>query len=42
MDASEQITLADLLERWLREAKIDIAAPPMLGEDEPEVQTASA
>jgi DNA-binding MarR family transcriptional regulator len=42
MDASEQTTLADLLERWLREAKIDIAAPPMLGEDEAEVQTASA
>lgn len=26
--------LADLLERWLREAKIDFAAPPMLGEVE--------
>lgn len=24
--------LADLLERWLKEAKIDFAAPPMLGE----------
>ena len=42
MDVSEQTLLADLLERWLREAKIDIAAPPMLGEDEAEVQPASA
>jgi hypothetical protein len=24
----------ELLERWLREAKIDFASPPMLGEDE--------
>jgi DNA-binding MarR family transcriptional regulator len=30
----EQNTLASLLERWLREAKIDFASPPMLGEDE--------
>jgi len=30
----DQNTLAMLLERWLREAKIDFAAPPMLGEDE--------
>jgi DNA-binding MarR family transcriptional regulator len=29
----EQNTLASLLERWLREAKIDFASPPMLGED---------
>ena len=42
MDGSEQSILADLLERWLREAKIDIATPPMLGEDEAEVQSASA
>jgi DNA-binding MarR family transcriptional regulator len=41
MSANEQTTLADLLDRWLREAKIDIAAPPMLGEDEAEVQSAS-
>jgi DNA-binding MarR family transcriptional regulator len=34
MSQSDQATLADLLERWLREAKIDIAAPPMLGEDD--------
>ena len=26
--------LADLLERWLREAKIDLATPPMIGEEE--------
>ncbi|HMA25500.1 MAG: MarR family winged helix-turn-helix transcriptional regulator [Gemmatimonas sp.] len=42
MEVAEQTMLADLLERWLREAKIDIAAPPMLGEDEAEVQQASA
>jgi hypothetical protein len=34
MNADDQQTLADLLERWLRDAKIDNAAPPMLGEDE--------
>jgi hypothetical protein len=42
MVASDQTALADLLGRWLREAKIDIAIPPMLGEDEAEVQSASA
>ena len=42
MGRDDQTTLADLLEHWLREAKIDIAAPPMLGEDEAEVQSASA
>jgi DNA-binding MarR family transcriptional regulator len=26
--------LADLLERWLREARIDFTTPPMLGEEE--------
>ncbi len=34
MERSEQTTLADLLERWLRVARVDLAAPPMLGEDE--------
>jgi len=34
MSPGDQTTLADLLERWLREAKIDFAAPPMLGEGE--------
>jgi DNA-binding MarR family transcriptional regulator len=34
MSARDQTTLADLLERWLRDAKIDIASPPMLGEDD--------
>jgi MarR family transcriptional regulator, lower aerobic nicotinate degradation pathway regulator len=42
MNADDQLTLAGLLERWLQEAKIDIATPPMLGEDEAEVQSASA
>ena len=34
LSRDEQNLLAALLERWLREAKIDFAAPPMLGEDE--------
>ncbi len=34
MPRSDQDTLADLLERWLTTAKIDLAAPPMLGEAE--------
>jgi DNA-binding MarR family transcriptional regulator len=38
----DQTALADLLERWLREAKVDIAAPPMLGEEEAEVQSTGA
>lgn len=42
MPSSNQTALADLLEQWLRQAKIDIAAPPMLGEDEAEVSAASA
>jgi len=31
---AEQAKLATLLEQWLHVAKIDIAAPPMLGEEE--------
>lgn len=43
LSASDQSTLADLLERWLREANIDLAAPPMLGEPEDaEVKSGSA
>ena len=38
---SEQTTLAHLLEQWLREANIDLAAPPMLGEEESEARPAS-
>lgn len=34
MGRVDQETLADLLERWLTLAKIDLAAPPMLGESE--------
>jgi DNA-binding MarR family transcriptional regulator len=34
MQRSDREQLADLLERWLREARIDFATPPMLGEDE--------
>ncbi|HXT17641.1 MAG TPA: MarR family transcriptional regulator [Gemmatimonadaceae bacterium] len=32
MDSHESRTLADLLEKWLRESKIDFTSPPMLGE----------
>jgi DNA-binding MarR family transcriptional regulator len=34
MAEKDQTTLAALLEEWLRAAKIDLATPPMLGEDE--------
>ncbi len=34
LGSDDQKTLASLLERWLKEAKIDFASPPMLGEDE--------
>jgi DNA-binding MarR family transcriptional regulator len=41
MDRSEQTTLAHLLEHWLHEAHIDLAAPPMLGEEDAEARPAS-
>jgi DNA-binding MarR family transcriptional regulator len=34
MSRNDQDSLAELLERWLTTAKIDLAAPPMLGEAE--------
>ena len=34
MSDLQQVSLADLLEQWLKNAHIDIAAPPMLGEEE--------
>jgi DNA-binding MarR family transcriptional regulator len=34
MSGEQRSTLADLLEAWLHHAHIDIAAPPMLGEEE--------
>jgi DNA-binding MarR family transcriptional regulator len=34
MTGEQRSTLADLLEAWLHQANIDIAAPPMLGEEE--------
>lgn len=34
LPAADQAHLADLLERWLNETGIDIASPPMLGEDD--------
>ena len=38
LSRDDQDQLADLLERWLHGAKIDLAAPPMFGElDEQEV-----
>ena len=36
MGREDRDSLADLLERWLRSAKIDFASPPMVGEDEDE------
>jgi DNA-binding MarR family transcriptional regulator len=34
MSRSDREQLAELLERWLREARIDFTSPPMLGEEE--------
>jgi DNA-binding MarR family transcriptional regulator len=34
MPRQDREMLADLLERWLREAKIDFTSPPMLGEED--------
>ena len=34
MSVSDQARLADLLDRWLRDARIDLASPPMLGEED--------
>jgi DNA-binding MarR family transcriptional regulator len=34
LQPSDRTSLAELLERWLRESKIDFATPPMLGETE--------
>lgn len=41
MARDDQTALAQLLERWLHEANIDIAAPPMLGEEDAEARSAS-
>ena len=42
MSRDDQTTLADLLERWVREAKIDFASPPMLGEEDADARTVGA
>ena len=42
MKPTERDMLGHLLERWVRDANIDLAAPPMLGEEESEVRSASA
>ena len=42
MSGSERTMLADMLENWLRMSKIDLATPPMLGEEEGELKTAGA
>jgi DNA-binding MarR family transcriptional regulator len=42
MSRSDQTTLADLLERWVRDAKIDLVAPPMLGEEDAETRSVGA
>lgn len=41
LERHDQSTLARLLEEWLREASIDLATPPMLGEEEPETRPTS-
>ena len=41
MAPDEQTELADLLENWLRASKIDLAAPPMIGEFEDQENTGS-
>jgi DNA-binding MarR family transcriptional regulator len=41
MDSKDQHLLADLLERWLRDARVDIASPPMLGEEDTEARQGS-
>jgi DNA-binding MarR family transcriptional regulator len=42
MGGKEQSTLAALLEEWLRTARVDLAAPPMLGEEDHHVAGAHA
>ncbi|MFI5227489.1 MAG: MarR family winged helix-turn-helix transcriptional regulator [Gemmatimonadales bacterium] len=41
MERVDQTTLASLLERWLAEANVDLATPPMLGEEDAEAKSAS-
>ena len=41
LTVQDQSTLADLLERWLHAANIDIATPPMFGESDDEAKSAS-
>jgi DNA-binding MarR family transcriptional regulator len=42
MSPDQQATLAELLETWVLAAGIDLAAPPMMFEDEPGARVASA
>jgi DNA-binding MarR family transcriptional regulator len=42
MSSTERDMLGRLLERWVKDANIDLASPPMLGEDDSEVRSASA
>jgi DNA-binding MarR family transcriptional regulator len=42
MSPEQQRTIADLLETWVLAAGIDLAAPPMIFEDEPGARIASA
>jgi DNA-binding MarR family transcriptional regulator len=37
-----QVQLADLLEQWLRTSGVDLAAPPMIGEEEGEGRNSAA
>lgn len=42
MDSADRDLLGQLLERWVRDANIDLASPPLFGEEESEVRSASA
>ena len=42
MKPEQRATLADLLEIWLLASSIDLAAPPMMFEDEPPARVGSA
>lgn len=42
MNPEQRATLADLLETWLLASGIDLAAPPMMFEDEPTARVGSA
>jgi len=42
MQPEQRATLAELLETWILASGIDLAAPPMMFEDEPSARVGSA